>query len=223
MAYICLDCYEIFNDENIIKTKYDYDTEIFCPKRNCQGNVVDIDELLLLSIKILNKKGELSSDEFEIVKKHTILGYELVKDINEIDNDIKLAILLHHERMDGSGYPYHYNQDDKDLNIYSRIVALADVFDAMTTDRVYKKRSTPFEVFEMFQTVGISMYDTKIMNLLINKLASYLVGSKVLLSNGSVGEIVYIPLQNVTKPIIKVSSCYIDLSQSDSVKISSMM
>jgi HD-GYP domain-containing protein (c-di-GMP phosphodiesterase class II) len=109
------------------------------------------------------------------------------------------------------------------MNLYSRIVAVADVFDAMTSDRVYKKRSTPFDTFEMFLTVGISMFDTKILNVFLNNLAAYLIGSNVLLSNGEEGEIVFISLQNLTSPIIKISSGYLDFSKEKTVNIISML
>lgn len=170
--------------------------------------------------EILNKKGVLTKEEFEVIKQHTVLGYEIV-DIDGIDSDIKKAVLLHHERMDGSGYPYSY--DSNCINLYSKIVAVADVFDAMTTDRVYKKRSTPFESFEMFQTVGLSMFDTKILNTFLNNLAAYLVGSNVLLSNGETGEIVFVPLQCITSPIVKSSSGYMDLSIENTVRVLNMI
>jgi HD-GYP domain-containing protein (c-di-GMP phosphodiesterase class II) len=141
--------------------------------------------------------------------------------MNEIDNEIKKAVLLHHERIDGSGYPYHYYYENLDL--FSKVVAIADVFDAMTSDRVYKGRSTPFEVFDMFRTTGIGIFDTKILNIFLNKLAGYLIGSKVLLNTGRTGEIVFIPLQNITYPIVKVESEFYDLAQEDEIKIVSML
>jgi putative nucleotidyltransferase with HDIG domain len=171
--------------------------------------------------EILNKKASLTREEFEIIKEHTILGYEMLKDVNEIDTEIKKAVLLHHERIDGSGYPYHFYSDN--LNLYSKLVAIADVFDAMTSDRVYKSRSTPFEAFEMFMSTGVGIFDIKILKVFLNKLSGYLVGSRVLLSNGKTGEIVYIPLQNITYPIIRVESEYMDLSQHEEMKIISMM
>ena len=171
--------------------------------------------------EILNKKGKLTKEEFEIIKKHTILGYEIVKDLEEIESDIKLAVLLHHERVDGSGYPYHYNSDR--VNLYARIVAVADVFDAMTSDRVYRGKSTPFDVFEMFQSVGVGIFDAQILNMFVSKLSTYLIGAKVQLSSGKTGEVVFIPLQNISYPIIKVESDYIDLFKAEEVKIVGMI
>ena len=171
--------------------------------------------------QILCKGGILTKEEFEVIKMHTILGYEIVETIDDIDRDVKNAILLHHERIDGSGYPLKASSDC--INLYTRIVAVADVFDAMTSDRVYKKRVTPFEVFEMFETVGIGMFDIKVLRVFLNNLAAHLVGAKVILSNGEIGEIVYIPLQNLTCPIVKVAFGYVDLSQEKSILILSMI
>lgn len=174
-----------------------------------------------IPIEILNKKGKLTIEEYEVIKKHTLLGYDILEHIDYFDHEIKKAVLLHHERTDGSGYPFHYNIAD--MNLYSRIVAVADVFDAMTSERVYKKRVTPFEVIDMFQTIGISMFDTKILNTFLKNLAVYLMGSSVLLDNGQIGEIVYIPFHDMICPIIKVASEYLDLSKDNSVKIMSMI
>lgn len=174
-----------------------------------------------IPLSILNKNGQLTDAEYEIIKQHTILGYELVKDMTDIKQEIKQAILLHHERMDGSGYPYHYSVDR--INLYTKIVSLADVFDAMTSERVYKKRSTPFEAFDMFQTMGIKMFDLHLINLFLKNLAVYLIGLKVYLSTDEIGEIVYVPIQRITDPIVKVGTSYLDFSKETSIKILYML
>ncbi|MDF2541382.1 MAG: hypothetical protein K0S47_1100 [Herbinix sp.] len=171
--------------------------------------------------EILNKKGSLSTEEYNEIKKHTILGYDIIKNIDYFDNDVKKAVLLHHERMDGSGYPFHYQADH--LNLYSRIVAVADVFDAMTSNRVYKNKSTPFDVFDIFKTIGYTMFDPKILTVFMNNLATYLVGAKVMLSTGEVGKIAFIPLHQITYPIIELPSGYVDLSKDFHIKIVSMI
>jgi putative nucleotidyltransferase with HDIG domain len=167
--------------------------------------------------QILNKAGKLTKPEFDIIKNHTVMGYEIVDSMDDFDSDIKSAVLLHHERMDGSGYPLGCYPEK--LNLYSRIVAIADVYDAMTSERVYKSRSTPFEAFRMFQSAGLGLFDVKILNVFMNGLANYLMGIKVLLSNGEVGEIVFVPLHSITNPIIQVSDDYLDLSRENSIKI----
>jgi len=91
---------------------------------------------------ILNKEGSLTTEEFEIMKGHTTLGYDLIKNLIGLNQDIKKSILMHHERIDGTGYPNGVTGDS--IGEYERIIAIADIYDAMTTNRVYKKRVNPF-------------------------------------------------------------------------------
>jgi putative nucleotidyltransferase with HDIG domain len=118
--------------------------------------------------EILNKKGPLDRREMTIIQNHPIYGYEMIEHFHEIDPEIKSAILQHHQRLDGSGYPLDINSDC--IGLYARIVAVADVFDAMTSDRVYKKRVEPYAAFQMFKTIGQNLFDKKVVNILIQNL-----------------------------------------------------
>ncbi len=184
------------------------------------GLLHDIGKIRIPSA-ILNKKGRLTREEFEIVKSHPVHGYEIVDGIELLDRDIKSAILHHHERMDGSGYPFRYSA--KNINFYARIVAIADVFDAMTSERVYKGRNTPFEVFQMFLTGGAVMFDIRILNVFMKGMTNYLLGSRVQLNSGETGNTVYIPYQCLICPIVKAADRYIDLSQDSNIKIIKML
>lgn len=161
--------------------------------------------------KILNKPGKLTYEEFQEMKKHTIYGYNILKEKKDIDDNIKKAVLSHHERMDGSGYPYGLAGDN--INLYARIIAIADTYDAMTSNRVYKKKVTPFKSFDMFLTEGLTMYDIKILNIFLNNISTYYVGSNVLLSTGERGKVVYIPPYDILSPIIETKSGYLDFSK----------
>jgi putative nucleotidyltransferase with HDIG domain len=103
--------------------------------------------------EILNKPGKLTNEEFDEIKKHTIFGYDLVKDYSDFNENIKNAILMHHERTDGSGYPFGSSENDITLN--AKIVSVADTFDAMTSNRVYKRGTIPFKAFKMFMSEGL--------------------------------------------------------------------
>lgn len=173
-----------------------------------------------IPVEILNKKGRLRPEEFELIKKHTVYGYYIVKKIDELSEDIRRVVLMHHEREDKSGYPLSIKGDQ--INSYSKIIAVADVFDAMVSDRIYKKGVTPFEVFEMFQTVGVKGFDIKIMQIFLTNMSAYYIGSEVLMNTGAVGEIVHVPPYNITKPIVKIDATYVDLSRDDDLKISNM-
>jgi len=161
--------------------------------------------------EILNKKARLSDEEFNVIKKHTFYGYNIVKETNLFSEDVCRTVLLHHERMDKSGYPFGIGCEK--IDIFSKILAVADVYDAMISDRVYKKRDTPFTVFEMFKTVGVKNFDPRIVNTFLNNVSVCYVGSKVFLNTGETGEIAYIPPQSITEPIINIGQDYIDLAR----------
>jgi putative nucleotidyltransferase with HDIG domain len=170
--------------------------------------------------EILNKKGKLTKEEFEIMKNHTVIGYGIIDGVDGIDTEIKRVVLLHHERIDGSGYPF--NAISEKISLYTKIVAIADVYDAMTSERVYKERQTPFETFEMLKTVGLGILDPTILNIFLRNISTCYIGTSVKLSNGDIGNVVYIPPHDITCPIINVGSTYINLSQESNLKIVSI-
>lgn len=161
--------------------------------------------------EILNKRGKLLESEFDVMRRHSLMGYFCLKDIPEISNSIKEAVLSHHERVDGSGYPNGLKGDE--INLYAKIIAIADVYDAMTQDRVYKKGVNPFQAFEMFQTMGMGIFDVHVLNVFLKNIAVNFTGVNVTLENGECGEIVYVPPYEITKPVILHGSNYIDLSR----------
>lgn len=170
---------------------------------------------------ILNKPGRLTDEEFEEMKKHPLYGYETVKDDPTIKDDIKNVILQHHERINGTGYPYGIKADQ--MGLYSRIISIADVYDAMTSDRVYKKRKPPFRAFEMFGSEGISIFDTDILRVFLSNINVYFIGAEVLLSDGRKGEIVYIPPNNLLQAIVKINNDYIEVSRGSGSYISEVI
>jgi len=174
-----------------------------------------------IPVEILNKKAQLSEEEFEEIKKHTLYGYNMAKETKRFSEEVCRAVLSHHERMDKSGYPFGIGCEK--IDIFSKILAVADVYDAMTSDRVYKKRDTPFRVFEMFKTEGVKNFDPKIVNVFLNNVSVYYVGSKVFLNTGETGEIAYIPPQSITEPVIRIGQEYIDLAQDRSRSILCMV
>lgn len=161
--------------------------------------------------EILNKKGALSDYEYEIMKKHTVYGYDLIKNNSSISMDIKRAVIMHHEKEDGTGYPMGIKGSQK--NIYSKIVTVADIFDAITSERVYKGRQTPFTAFKELENVGFGTVDPKIMMVLFTNMPSYYVGSKVKMKNGEVGEVVYVPKQCAYAPVVRVNEAFVDFSK----------
>jgi putative nucleotidyltransferase with HDIG domain len=167
--------------------------------------------------EILNKPGKLTNEEFDEVKKHTIFGYHLINKYNNIDKNIKNAILMHHERLDGSGYPF--GRTEKDITLNAKIVSVADTFDAMTSNRVYKRGTIPFKAFQMFVTEGLKQYDIPIVFTLLENLTPYYIGMRAILEDGRRGEIMYIPPNDILNPIIKINDEFIDLSKERNISI----
>lgn len=170
---------------------------------------------------ILNKRGPLNDVEFQIMKKHSQYGYEIAKDDNRINTEVLKGILMHHEREDGSGYPLKLKGDK--IGYFAKIIAVCDVYDALTQERVYKGRMTPFDAFKIIETDGYTTFDTKILLTFLHNIASYYIGMEVVLSDGRQGEIVYITPMNVSYPIVKVGDELIDLMRNKEIKIVSLL
>lgn len=176
------------------------------------GLLHDIGKVLIPE-EILNKPGKLLELESDIMQRHSLFGYFFIKNMSEISQPIKDAVLSHHERVDGSGYPHGLRGDA--IGLYAKIIAIADVYDAMTQDRVYKKGVNPFVAFEMFQTIGMRTFDIYVLNVFLKNIVINFMGLIVILENGERGEIVYVPPYEITKPIIFNGSSFIDLSRTD--------
>jgi uncharacterized domain HDIG len=163
--------------------------------------------------ELLNKPGVLSVSEHKRIEQHVTLGYRVLRGIDAIDGRIKKAVLLHHERMDGSGYPFGIIPDEP----LTKIVAVADVYDAIISDRVYKKREHPFEAFEFFTDEGARLFDRRILNAFLSNFSAMLIGATVRLTSGETARIVYIPPEYPCRMIIEKGCRYADLYDLDKI------
>jgi len=167
---------------------------------------------------ILNKEGPLTSDEFKIMKEHPNLSYQICKENTHLNENITKAVLFHHEREDGSGYPFQVKGSK--IDTISKIIGIADVYDALTSDRVYKTRMTPFDTFKIMLDYGYeNKMDLKILNVFLSKTAQFYSGLCVQMCNGEQGEIVFVPPHNITYPIVKVDGKYISTAANVDFKI----
>lgn len=170
--------------------------------------------------EILNKPGRLTEEEFALIKKHPVNGYALLKDF-PIDNSIKEAVLTHHERCDGSGYPAGLSGDR--IHPYAKIIAIADVYDAMTSPRSYREALCPLSAINVFETEGISKYDPKFIMTFMEHIGSAYLNNNVLLSNGEIGEIVMLNKHSLSKPVVKCGDQFIDLLKRTDLTIKSIV
>ncbi|MEC1397605.1 HD-GYP domain-containing protein [Peribacillus simplex] len=135
-----------------------------------------------ISDSILEKPGKLTAAEYEEMKRHTIYGYELLKNIPGISPSLALTALQHHEREDGQGYPLGLKGND--IHHHSKIVAIADVFHAMSSSRVYHQAMPFYKVIEQMNSDMFSKFNPEILLEFVSRLMSTLVGKEVMLTNG---------------------------------------
>lgn len=110
------------------------------------GMLHDIGKIFI-PLKVLNKPGKLTVNEMETIKKHPLFSYMILKNKSKISNEVKLSVLQHHERLDGEGYPYGLRKND--ISVFAKIIAIADVFDAMTNERVYRSPLSQREAMQI--------------------------------------------------------------------------
>lgn len=159
---------------------------------------------------ILRKPTKLTPEELNEVKQHTLLGYNLLKNVAGINEGVKLAALQHHEREDGTGYPM--NLKSQLIHMYSKIVAVADIFHAMTSIRYYKKADSPYLVLEELLKESFGKLDPVIVQTFISKATQFHNGTWVRLNNNSIGEIVFTDRTHPTRPWVNVNGNIINLS-----------
>lgn len=166
---------------------------------------------------ILHKSGKLTSKESEQIRKHTVIGYNLLKNIPALNDGIKLSTLQHHEKIDGTGYPLGVKGDR--IHLYAKIIAVADIYHAMTSKRNYKNAESPYLVLEQLYNEAFGKLDPAIVQTLINKLTQIHNGILVRLSDKSVGEIVFTDRSNPTRPWVKIDGKIVNLSLNRSLYI----
>lgn len=149
--------------------------------------------------EILNKPGRLTDDEFEAIKKHSLYSYEMIKDIDGLSDNVKKGVLEHHEKIDGSGYPLGLLGDG--IVTYAKILAVADIYDALCTARPYKKGYTPRESVEMLSAMTDQL-DINILNAFFSSVILYPVDMIVKLSNGEEARVVRNNRKLITRPVV---------------------
>ena len=114
-----------------------------------------------ISDTILNKHSSLSPEEREIIKRHTVIGGEILKDLTLLPN-ASIGAVSHHERYDGTGYPYGLK--GKQIPLEARIIGIADAFDAMNSSRVYRPRITPKKIMQELRDGRGSQFDPELLD-----------------------------------------------------------
>ncbi len=171
--------------------------------------------------EILNKPGKLTDNEFEEIKNHSKYGYKIVNNSSNLDQYVALAVLQHHERTDGSGYPFGVGEDR--IYSFAKIIAIADIFDAITSERCYEGRFSPFDALKEIRHEAFKSLDPRIALLFLNNVTTFFIGAEVLLSNGKKGEIVYFNERDLYNPLVKIDDDVIDLTKEESIELKDIL
>lgn len=155
-----------------------------------------------IDIDILNKPGRLADKEFEHMKTHAELGFRLLKDVPNIPLLAAHCALQHHERLNGTGYPRGI--EGNEIHEYAKWIAIADSYDAMTTNRVYRKAMLPHEALEILYTGSNTLYEQHMLTLFRDRIAVYPLGMTVKLSTGEIGVVSRINAHNPQRPIVRL-------------------
>ncbi|ERK11741.1 HDIG domain protein [Pantoea sp. AS-PWVM4] len=151
-------------------------------------------------LEILNKPGRLTPEEMAIMRQHPIVGAQMLMEA-DADEDLLDITLHHHEKMDGSGYPHGLKGEE--ISLFSRMAAVCDVYDAVTSDRPYRKGWTPAEAMHnMLSWRG--HFDIKLLQTFVRSIGIYPVGSLVRLASGRVALVVQAGEQSLLKPKVHV-------------------
>jgi HD-GYP domain-containing protein (c-di-GMP phosphodiesterase class II) len=133
----------------------------------------------------LNKEDKLTDEEYEKIKKHSEFGYRFLKETYQIPTASYVAVLHHHEKYNGEGYPKGISKDE--ISLLGRIIGIADVYDALTSNRAYRQALLPSEAMEYIMANGGLMFDVNVAKVFARKVAPFPIGTYVKLSNGYVG------------------------------------
>lgn len=170
---------------------------------------------------ILYKPGFLTTKEKAIIREHPIISYNFVKEIPYLHNSVAYGILMHHERLDGSGYPLGVKGDK--IHPFAKIIAIADIFDAVNSNRAYKKREDPFAALETIQKESLGRLDYEYCKIFIEHIINYYVGENILLDTDKVCKIIQIHVNDLSRPLLLDGGEFIDLRKERYLQIKNLV
>lgn len=152
--------------------------------------------------KILNKPAKLTDEEYEIVKQHAQYGFDILRHLHTVSLHAAHCAFQHHERLDGSGYPRGIKGDE--MHPYAKVIAVADVFDAMTSNRVYRDKILPHKSIEVIKDGRGKLFDEDVVDAFLRSVVHYPNGTVVLLSDGRRGIVVKQNVENSALPHVRI-------------------
>lgn len=175
---------------------------------------------LQLPYDLLWKSGKLTPEEFKIVQTHPVVGYAFVRNLN-LNTHVKNAVIMHHERLDGSGYPYH--MQGQKIDIFARYIAIIDAYIAMASPRSYRNAFTPLQILANFES-DLSKFDVELLMPVMKRIADAQIGTSVQTNDDKVWEVLIIHPNKFSRPILKnKDNEIIDMLQHPELEIVKMM
>ncbi|NTV89882.1 MAG: HD domain-containing protein [Clostridiales bacterium] len=185
------------------------------------GLLHDIGKSRLDHVEGIMTDSPLVKPKNEEIKKHVKLGWEIVTDAIGKGGRVPAAILMHHENIDGSGYPNRLKADE--ISVHAKILAVANTFDQLTTAHFKLKSVSPFEAFGIIEEESSSKLDSIVAARFLENAPSYFLHEKFFLSNGDIGEVIFINPRKTGRPVLKVGDSYLDLSREEDIRIQGML
>lgn len=170
-----------------------------------------------IDLNILNKKGRLTDEEFKEMKNHSKYSYDIVKNNSSFDERILRAILMHHEKINGTGYPLGIK--GKQISDFACIIAVCDIYHALTSTRPYKEKCSPFEAGEELRREMFGKLDSKITSVFLYNISQFYVSNDVVLNDGRIGKIVYVDPIEKRYPVVQVDNEFIDFKEEKKLAI----
>ena len=152
--------------------------------------------------EILKKRGKLLPKEYDQMKMHTTYGYGILRN-QDLSPEVMDVALHHHERTDGSGYPHALT--GQAISDYAAITAIADVYDAMTSPRIYRSAMCPFDVIATYEREGLQKYDARCITRFLRKIADSYINCDVMMNNGQVVRIINTNENRLTRPMVQTA------------------
>ena len=160
---------------------------------------------------IINKEINLTPEEFKIFKTHPVIGYNFVKEIPYLDSSVSYGVLMHHERMDGSGYPLGIKEDK--IHKFAKIIAISDLFDDLSSNRYSKKINGPFEALEIIQQQSLGKLDCRYCTMFLNHIVNYYMGENILLNNDQCCKVIQVDMNDLKNPLLLDDNGFLDLKK----------
>lgn len=168
------------------------------------------------------KRPDLVTDKnYSEVREHAKIAYKYVDEIPYLDKAVTYGVLMHHERCDGSGYPFGLKQEK--IHPFAKIIAIADEIDVLNSDKNLKRTKGPFGVLQEIKEKSLNELDYEYAMIFLGHLSNFYSGEEIILSNGENAKILQIDINDLEKPLLLKDGEFIDLKKNKDVYVKELV